>query len=114
MSLIVEITEFVESFSTPEHIPEMEHMRDKSIGYSQWLGSRINACEADYHKFYAEKLHSLKGMEDETETTREAKLKAWTADKNNNLKDLKLLYAHLKAVRMALMQSIKTRRDEPH
>lgn len=111
--MIVEITEFVESFSVPEHTGTMEEMIAKTIGYSQWLGGRINTCEADYHKFYAEKLDSLSRMEDETETTRKAKLNAWTADKKHNLQDLKLLNGNLKSIRMALMQAVKTRREEP-
>lgn len=111
--MLKDITTFVESFDIPDNIQLMEEMLSKSIGYSQWLGGIVNACEAEYHKLYAESLDKLSRLDEETETTRRAKLNSWTADKKRDLQDLKLLYGNLKSIRMALMQGIKTRREEP-
>lgn len=114
MNIIEQVTVFVESFEIPDNIGLMEEMLSKSIGYSQWLGGMVNACEGDYHKLYAESLDKLSRLDDETETTRKAKLNSWTADKKRDLQDLKLLFGNLKSIRMALMQGIKTRRTEPY
>jgi hypothetical protein len=114
MNPIEDITTFVESFSIPDNIQLMEEMISKSIGYSQWLGGRVNAAELDYANYYAECLDKLSRLEDETETTRKARLNSWTADKKRTLQDLKLLFGNLKSIRMALMQGVKTRRSEPY
>ena len=113
MNIIEDITTFVEGFQIPDNIPEMEDMLSRSIGWSQWLGGIVNACESNYAKLYEKCLGDLSGLEDETETTRKAKLNSWTADKKRELQDFKLLYGNLKSIRMALMQGIKTRREEP-
>lgn len=107
------IREFVETFTISEFIPEMEQGIQKSIAYSQFVGTRQNEIEAVYHIEFEGALDRLSRAEDETETTRRAKLNSWTAPRRRELQDLKLLNGNLRAIRMSLMLCIKTRREEP-
>ena len=107
------MTMFVRGFRLSDAIPEMEDDLTKAIAYGQRVGELVNEAERDYRVKFAEALNELGAMDEETETTRKAKLEAMTADARLLWQNLKNLNTHLKAARMSLMQAIKTRRDEP-
>jgi hypothetical protein len=109
-----DIAEFIRHFSLSDAIPAMEKDLEKAIGYSQRIGEVYNDAEFAYRNKFAESLDRLGSHEDETETTRRAKLKAWTAEERRVRDNLKVTNTSLKIIRMALMQAIKTRREEPH
>jgi hypothetical protein len=114
MHKIDEVQCFIDGFQMSDQIPAMEKDLEKAIGYNQWVGMLLNDAVFDYEKHYAEQLSRLLSLEAETETTRKAKLAAWTAEKKRNVADLKQLKGSLRAIQMALMQAIKTRRTEPY
>ena len=91
-------------------VPAMEEDLQYSIAYQQAIGELLNQVVMEYKLFYADKLGDL---QDETETTRKAKLEAWTAEKKRDVDDLKLAKISLRGIQMALLQAIKTRRTEP-
>lgn len=106
------IRSFIDEQHIVDAIPKMENQLEKTIGYSQRVGELINLAEHDYRLDYAERLSELKDLEEETETTRRAKLEAWTAAKKKTWQDLRTLYATLRSIKMSLAQAIKTRRSE--
>jgi hypothetical protein len=114
MTEIETIRNFVLNFKLSDAIPEMEDELETAIGYSQRVGEMISQAEYDYRTAFADALIKLQVMEEETETTRKAKLESWTAEKKMSWQILKNLNTNLKAVKMSLMQAIKTRREEPH
>ena len=110
---IEEISDFVRETSIVDSIPEMETQLDMAIGYSQRVGELLNEAERAYSLKKADSLNKLRDMEDETETTRKAKLEAWVAEEKKLYKDLKNIQTHLKQRTMSLFQAIRTRREEP-
>lgn len=109
---IAEIRNFIVSPHVTDHIRGMEVDQEKATGYAQYVGELVNEAEKDLSLYEMSCIEKL--SEDETETLRKTKLKAWTSEKRQFLTDLKLMYANLKSVRMTLMQAIRTRREEPH
>ena len=113
MDELLEIAQFIKDFERSDSIGEMERQRDRAIGYAQRIGELLDQAEHDYTIFYGEKLDELSSSEDETETTRKAKLNMWTADKLLIVKKLRTLKHNLRTITMACMQSIKTKRETP-
>ena len=113
MSEISDIRGFIDGFHLGDTIPHMEQDLTLCIGYEQRIGELTNQAKTDYKTKYLESLKSLSNLDDETETTRKAKLEAWTAPEEQVWQDFKLLGRSLKAIRMSLWQGIKTRREEP-
>jgi hypothetical protein len=115
MSELEEITQFVDAYKsyTGDAIPDMEIMLRVAIGYGQRVGEMLNVAQRVYSLKYAESLNKLRDSEDETETTRKAKLESWCADERFTVGTLKNLYATLKQIRMSLFQSIRNKREEP-
>ena len=115
MTEIEEITEFIDAYKDyqGDAIPDMECMLRVAIAYGQRIGELLNVAQRAYSIKYAESLNKLRDSEDETETTRKAKLESWCADERFTVGTLKNLYATLKQVRMSLFQSIRNRREEP-
>lgn len=111
---ISEIADFVASANTIDrsNIASMEDALAHAIGYSQRIGTLVNDAEYNYSVKMSESLSRLQSMEDETETTRKAKLNSWTASDKKLLQDLKVIKSNLKTIQMFLMQAIKTRREE--
>lgn len=108
-----EILKFIhDSGTAATDIPAMERDLHYAISYEQRVGEALNQAVMDYKLFYAAKLEELGRMEDETETTRKAKLEAWTSEKKRTVDDLKQIKGSLKSIRMALHTSIKNRREE--
>jgi len=91
----------------------MEESLSIAIGYGQRIGELLNEAVHHYERRRASLINELERHEDETETTRKAKLDGWLADDKKLVSDLKNLQTHLKALRMSLFQAIKTRREEP-
>lgn len=111
---LLDIVQFIKDFRLGDSIKEMEEDLQKAIGYSQRVGELQNEAEFVYHRKYAEQLNKLGMAEDETETTRKVKLESWTAEAKLVWQNLKTMTNSLKAVRMSLMQAIRTRREEPY
>ena len=112
MSEIEQIRSFIDSFDLGDQIPAMEQDLKKAIGYQQRIGELLNAADYNFKVNYAGQLDKLLTMEEETETTRKAKLEAWTALDKRTVDDLKTIKSSLRTIIMSLMQSIKTRREE--
>ena len=111
---IKEISDFVHNVQTVDAIPEMQGQLNSAIGYSQRIGELLNEAERAYSIKKANCINDLSTMEDEeTETTRKAKLEEWTADEKKLWKDLKNIQTHLRQRIMSLFSAIKTRREEP-
>jgi hypothetical protein len=110
-----EMLAFVEEFRTTatSDIPAMEIQLRLAIGYGQRVGELLIESEKAYRLKFAKCLNDLGMMEEETETTRKAKLEAWTAEDKATMQLFKNLYATLKQIRMSLFQAIRTRREEP-
>jgi hypothetical protein len=115
MSELEEMTQFVDAYKdyTGDAIPDMQVMLRVAIAYGQRTGELLNVAERVYALKFSESLNKLRDAEEETETTRRAKLEAWCADEKFTVRTLKNLYATLKQIRMSLFQAIKTRREEP-
>jgi hypothetical protein len=109
-----EIYKFVEDFRTggSEAIPELEMQLRLAIGYGQRVGELLNEAERAYRLKCAESLNRLQGDDEETETTRRAKLEAWTSEEKYVWANLRTMFGTLKSIRMSLFQQVKTRRDE--
>jgi len=105
---------FVWNSKISDSILEMEETLNLCIGYGARIGELANESERIYSLKFAEALNKLRDCDDETETTRKAKLQAWTAEDREAWLNLKNLKTHLRARQMSLMQAIKTRREEPH
>jgi hypothetical protein len=112
MNEIEEISDFVHKKAIVDSPAEMETQLDLAIGYSQRIGELLNEAERAYSIKKADSLNKLRDSEDETETTRKAKLDAWVAEDKKLWKDLKNIQTHLKQRIMSLFQAIKTRRGE--
>ena len=112
MTELEEIKEFIQADKALDSIPTMEQELQAAIGYGQRVGEMLNQAEYDYQEAFAVSLEKLSNAEDETETTRKAKLQNWTKDHKKAVQDLKLMKDSLRSVRMALMQATKTRREE--
>lgn len=112
--MIDKVKAFVEAAHVSDSIGAMEQDLERATAYAQYIGELANQREEEYKKHYLEQLARLDPMESETETTRKAKLEAWTAEKKRELLNTKLLYQSLKSIRMTLFQAIKTRRTEPY
>jgi hypothetical protein len=95
-----------------ESIPEMEKALEKARVYSYRIGTMVNEAQRKYNISYNFHRNRLLSMEEETETTRKAKLNAATANEKWYLDNLKTLKSHLRMTIMSLMQAIKTRRSE--
>ena len=106
------IVKFIKETEVSDHIAEMEQNIAFAVGFTQRVGSLLNDAECDYAKMKMTYLEQLASKEEETETTRKAKLEAWTADAKRNISNLKLMKTNLRTIQMMLMQAIKTRRDE--
>jgi hypothetical protein len=113
MNELEEIVGFIKQSHISDSIREMELSLDLANGYSQRVGELLNLAIWDYEKEYANKLSDLQTMDDETETTRKAKLNGWLADKKKIVSDLKVANNSLRGIRMSIMQAVKTRREEP-
>lgn len=111
---LLKIAQFVRETKITDAIPELESDLNLSIGYGQRIGEMVNRAEFAYSMKKAESLNKLNSMEDETEITRRAKLDSWLAEERKIYMDLRNIQTHLKALRMSLMQAIKTRRLEPN
>ena len=110
---IQEISDFVRDTKTVDSISEMENQLSLAIGFSQRIGELLNEAERAYSIKKANCINDLSKLEDEeTETTRKAKLDAWTAEEKKLWKDLKNIQIHLKQRIMSLFQAIRTRREE--
>jgi hypothetical protein len=112
MNEIEAIVKFIEDFEITEHIPEMEENLTLAIGFSQRIGTLVNTAEYNYTVKKAKALEKLLTMDEETETTRKAKLENDVAEERRTLQDLKVMARSLKSIIMSLMQAIKTRREE--
>ena len=97
-----------------DSIAEMEENLEKAIAWSSRVGELLNEAERRYRLGYAEALNRLQSLEEETETTRKAKLEGLTADLRLDWQNLRNLNVILKSIRMSIMQAIRTRREEPH
>jgi hypothetical protein len=109
---IAKIRDFIFQPHVSDHIRVMEVDMETATGYAQYIGELVNAAEKDLSLYEMSCLEKLEA--EETETLRKTKLRGWASEKRQVLTDLKLMYANLKSVRMALMQAIRTRREEPH
>ena len=109
---IITIAKFITVTKPTESIDEMNENLFLAVGFSTRVGTMLS--EAVYHYSVNREAHlaSLKDMESETETTRRSKLDAWTAGDKKLVDDLKNLKSNLRSLQMALMQSIKTLREE--
>lgn len=116
MNEINEVLGFIEMYriTSEDAIPAMEVQLRLAIGYGQRVGELSIEAEKTYRLKFAKCLEDLGQMEEETETTRKAKLEAWTADEKAAAQHLKNIYSTLKQIRMSLFQAIKTRRTEPY
>jgi len=92
----------------------MEANLSLAVGYSQRVGEMVNDAEFAYRVEFEKHLNRLSASDDETETTRKAKLESWTAEHKRVWQNLRVMNSSLKAIRMSLMQAIRTRREEPH
>ena len=106
------IEKFIKETEVSDHIAAMEENIALAVGFTQRVGSLLNDAECDYAKVKMTYLEQLASKEEETETTRKAKLEAWTADAKRNISNLKLIKTNLRTIQMMLMQAIKTRREE--
>ena len=107
--------DFIESYrqgGVGDAIPEMEHALRLAVGWGQRVGSLCNEAELLHSLKYADCLNKLGVDDDETETTRQAKLRAWTAEEKRIWMDLRVMANTLKSIKMSLMMQIKTRRGE--
>jgi hypothetical protein len=109
---LTEIVDFIKQSHVDDAIPNMEISLDLAIGYQQRVGELLNEAIEDYEKGYMNKLDDLSKLDDETETTRKAKLNGWLAPKKRLVADLKTAHGSLKSIQMTLLQAIKTRRTE--
>ncbi len=109
---LLEIATFIQETKPSEFIGAMEESLYKAVGYSQRIGSLLNEAEESYSVNRMKHLEKLETMEEETETTRKAKLDSWCASDKKLVADLKNLKTNLRTIQMSLMQSIKTRREE--
>ncbi len=103
---------FVKDFKLPDSTSEMEDDLTQAIGYRQRMGEVLNDAELVYAKKFEQSLADLNALEDETETTRKAKLGSWTAGEKHRVQTVRNLYANLKSIQMLLFSAIKTRRTE--
>ena len=74
------IREFVSGWSTSDSVWEMEKQIEKAIGYCQRVGELSNNAEVTYYSALNAAIEKIQDMVDETETSRQAKLKAFTAE----------------------------------
>lgn len=113
MYSLKEVQEFIDEIGkgSPSN-PAMEDMLFKSVGYSQYVGELENQAETIYAKKKMECLEKLSKMDDETETTRQAKLNSWTAEEKETWRNLRLMNRNLKTAQMSLMVAMKNRREE--
>lgn len=109
---LLEIAQFIKDTKPSDVISEMEENLYKSAGYSQRIGELLNVAEHSFSVNKMKNLEKLESMDDETETTRKAKLDSWSAEDKKLVSDLKNLKTNLRTIQMSLMQSIKTRREE--
>ncbi len=83
-----------------------------AIGYQQRVGELCNDAELIYTRKMEQELAGLREADEETETTRKAKLNSRTAEEKHDVIFMKNLYSNLKSLRMMLHSAIKTRREE--
>ena len=79
------IEKFIKETEVSDHIAAMEENIALAVGFTQRVGSLLNDAECDYAKVKMTYLEQLASKEEETETTRKAKLEAWTADAKRNI-----------------------------
>lgn len=109
---LLQIALFIKETKPSDLIGEMEENLFKATGYAQRIGELLNTAEYSYSVNKMKNLEKLESMEEETETTRKAKLDSWSAEDKKLVSDLKNLKTNLRTIQMSLMQSIKTRREE--
>ena len=109
---LLKVADFIYKTKPSEHIIEMNEKLYKAVGYSQWVGARMNEAEYNYAVNREQNLAKLADMENETETTRKSKLDSWSAADKKLVQDLKNIKNNLRAIQMSLMQSIRSRREE--
>ena len=114
MEEILTIAEFVRTSNVSDSIADMEQSLNRAIGYGQRVGEMLNEAQAALAKKRAGFIAELERQEDETETTRKAKLEGAVCEDQKLVADLKNLKTHLREKKMMFMQAIKTRREEPH
>lgn len=106
------IAKFISETKPSDQLAEMEESLFNAVGFSQRIGSLLNDAEYNYAVNRETSLIKLQGMEDETETTRKSKMDSWSASDKKLVSDLKNMKTNLRTLQMALMMSIKSRREE--
>jgi len=106
------IAQFITETKPSESIDEMNENLFLAVGFSQRVGALMNEAEYTYAVNREKNLADLNSKQDETETTRKAKLESWSAKDKKLISDLKNLKNNLRSIQMALMMSIKTEREE--
>ena len=106
------VAHFINTYFLPDSIPEMEEDLLRASGFMYRIGTLVNEAEREYSLKKSNKLAELLSHENETETTRKAKLDAFVAEEKYLWNTAKNLKSALRSIQMSLFQAIKTRRDE--
>ena len=109
---LVRYASFIKGYELPATISDMQDDLTKVIGYRQRVGEVLNDQILRGAKKREEGLGFLKSKEDETETSRKAKLNSFCADEEHQKIALQNLVSNLGAIKMLLFSAIKTQREE--
>lgn len=104
-----EIQTFISQRRTHKAIGEMQDDLEKAISYYWQVGDWANQAEEEYEKAHAQKILEIERMDDQTETIRQALMKAYLSPMKRKMLDYKLMQRSLKQIQMTLFQAIKTR-----
>lgn len=107
------IQDYLKTIRLTADIGALEQNLEHVLGYAQRVGELLNEAEQTYTLARGQALKQFLDREDLTETIRKQLLESAVAEQRKNLADLKLLNHTLRGWQMAVLQAIKTRREEP-